>query len=89
VFGSIAFVPAMPSAKAARTKTSQPKVAVFQWSALHRPMRAATFWGVLPGISCLLGVGNLMGTTLGGRRRRDIVARPEWRWHLTPIRATT
>ena len=29
-FGSIDFVPAIPSAKAATTKASQPKVAVFQ-----------------------------------------------------------
>ncbi len=43
-FGSIVFVPAMPpSAKATRTNASQPKVAVFQWSALQRPIRAARF----------------------------------------------
>ena len=42
VFGSMLFVPTMPpSAKATRTKASQPKVAVFQWPALQRPMRAA------------------------------------------------
>ena len=42
VFGSMLFVPTMPpSAKATTTKASQPKVAVFQWLALQRPMRAA------------------------------------------------
>src|SRR5262249_949529 len=42
VEASISFEPAMPpSAKATTTKASQPKVAVFQWPALQRPMRAA------------------------------------------------
>ena len=41
-FGSTLFVPTMPpSAKATTTKASQPNVAVFQWAALQRPMRAA------------------------------------------------
>ena len=36
------FVPTRPpSPKATRTKASHPKVAVFQWLALQRPMRAA------------------------------------------------
>ena len=40
--GSMVFVPTMPpSAKATTTKASQPNVAVFQWAALQRPMRAA------------------------------------------------
>ena len=42
VFGSMFFVPTMPpSPKATTTKASQPNVAVFQWCALQRPMRAA------------------------------------------------
>ena len=45
VFGSIVFVPAMPpSPKATMTNASQPNVAVFQWLALQRPIRAATLW---------------------------------------------
>src|SRR5580765_8532676 len=46
-FGSICFVPIWPPrAKATTTRASQPKVAVFQWAALQRPMRAARlrFW---------------------------------------------
>ena len=40
--GRSIFVPASPpSAKATRTNASQPNVAVFQWSALQRPIRAA------------------------------------------------
>jgi hypothetical protein len=34
-------MPLALSAKAMKTNASQPKVAVFQWLALHRPMRAA------------------------------------------------
>ena len=52
VFGSSAFVPnAPPSPKATRTSAIQPKVAVFQWSALQRPMRAARLVGGVPDIS--------------------------------------
>ena len=40
--GSMFFMPTRPpSPKATTTKASQPKVAVFQWAALQRPMRAA------------------------------------------------
>ncbi len=85
VFGSIVFVPAMPRAKATTTNASQPNVAVFQWSALHRPIRAATFLGVLPDISLLLSVGKLMAMTLGGRRRGDIGGGSESSSDLTPI----
>src|SRR5262245_14012904 len=59
VFGSMVFVPARPPrTKARRTNASQPNVAVFQWSALQRPMRAATFLGLvadmifLPNVEC-------------------------------------
>ena len=46
VFGSIVFVPtAPPIPNATRTRASQPNVAVFQWAALQRPMRAARFCG--------------------------------------------
>ena len=42
VFGSMVLVPtAPPIANAPTTSASQPKVAVFQWSALQRPIRAA------------------------------------------------
>ena len=42
VLGSMVLVPtAPPIAKAAMTRPSQPKVAVFQWLALQRPIRAA------------------------------------------------
>ena len=42
VFGLGFFVPIMPPMpKATTTRSSQPKVAVFQWFALQRPMRAA------------------------------------------------
>ena len=41
-FFSIIFIgTAMPMANEATTNASQPKVAVFQWLALQRPMRAA------------------------------------------------
>src|SRR5215210_3311803 len=41
-FGSIVVVPtAPPRAKATKTKAIHPKVAVFQWEALQRPIRAA------------------------------------------------
>src|SRR5262245_34260500 len=47
VFGSGVFVPTMPpSPKATTTRSSQPKVAVFQWFALQRPMRAARLRGL-------------------------------------------
>src|SRR6478735_4929384 len=42
VFGSGFLVPTMlPMPKATTTRASQPNVAVFQWFALQRPMRAA------------------------------------------------
>ena len=42
VFVSMFFVPTMPPRpKATTTRKSQPKVAVFQWFALQRPIRAA------------------------------------------------
>src|SRR5438067_910448 len=44
VFGLTVFVPTWPpTANATTTSASQPKVAVFQWPALQRPMRAARF----------------------------------------------
>ena len=60
VFGSIDFVPAAPRAKATTTNASQPNVAVFQWSALQRPIRAARLWVFVPDMNFLLGVGELM-----------------------------
>ena len=40
--GSIVLMPtAPPSPNATRTNAIQPNVAVFQWAALQRPMRAA------------------------------------------------
>ena len=51
VFGSIVFVPARPPrAKATRTNANHPNVAVFQWSALQRPIRAARFWVLVTGV---------------------------------------
>src|SRR5439155_22106442 len=48
----------LPSAKATTTNASQPKTAVFQWSALQRPMRAARLFERLSGdIRDLLAVG--------------------------------
>ena len=54
VFGSMVFVPtAPPIANAPTTIASQPKVAVFQWAALQRPMRAARLLGFVPVMSFL------------------------------------
>ena len=71
-FGSICFVPTWPPMpKATTTSASQPKVAVFQWEALQRPMRAARlrFWCVLRGMTILLSAARRR-TRRGGRRRR-------------------
>ena len=40
-------MPVALSAKATKTNASQPKVAVFQWLALQRPIRAAMFFELL------------------------------------------
>src|SRR5436190_3996316 len=55
-----------PIPKVTTTRASQPNVAVFQWSALQRPMRAARLRGrlmisVLADIWFLLSVGRLSG----------------------------
>src|SRR5262245_38126395 len=77
-FGSIDFMPARPpSPKATITNASQPKVAVFQWSALQRPIRAARLLDLVGGMSFLLGGRELMRLTLGGRPRKVVVARPD------------
>ena len=56
-FASMLFVPAIaPRAKTTMTNASQPNVAVFQWSALHRPMRAARLLGLDADMACLLRV---------------------------------
>ncbi len=61
-FGSTCLVPSWPPTKnAASTRASQPKVAVFQWAALQRPMRAATLRGcVVRDMTGLLWVVELM-----------------------------
>ena len=59
LFGSIDFVPARPpSPKATITNASQPKVAVFQWSALQRPIRAARLLDLVGAMSFLLRIEN-------------------------------
>src|SRR3954454_4624556 len=51
------FVPTcIPTTSEARTKASQPKTAVFQWFALHRPMRAAMLLERMRGDMALLRV---------------------------------
>ena len=73
-FGSTFFIPIWsPRAKATTTSASQPKVAVFQWAALQRPMRAATlwFWCLLRGMTILLSAARRR-TRRGGRRRRGL-----------------
>src|SRR5687767_13785557 len=58
------FVPtALPIAKDATTNASQPKTAVFQWLALHRPMRAAKL------LECLRG--DTVSPLRGGLVRED------------------
>jgi hypothetical protein len=60
------------------TNASQPNVAVFQWSALQRPMRAARLLGgLLADMSFLLGGRELMRPTLRVRRRDFVVGRPD------------
>ena len=101
-FGSMFFVPtAPPSPKATRTKASQPNVAVFQWSALQRPMRAARLRSVclvrdmrvppsgVAGLMAPPGDPNSMAATLGALPRGAIVGRPDSRSHLPTIRAPT
>ena len=59
------------------TKASQPNVAVFQWFALHRPMRAARFsLCVFAGTSCLLGAWELLRSTLRRQGGDGVVLRP-------------
>ena len=54
-FGSIVFVPIrFPSANETATNASHPKVAVFQWEALQRPIRAARFLLFLAGDTAVL-----------------------------------
>src|SRR5947209_4178225 len=64
------FVPRTPPmAAAAMTNASQPKVAVFQWLALQRPIRAAMLFERFRGdIANLLGSRSLLH--LGHSRRR-------------------
>ena len=61
------------------TNASQPNVAVFQWSALQRPMRAARFLGgLLPDMSFLLGGRELMRPTVRVLPCDFVVGRPDW-----------
>src|SRR5690242_628338 len=64
-----------PSPKATITNASQPKVAVFQWSALQRPIRAARLLDLVEGMSILLVGRDLMPLTLGGPARIVVVGR--------------
>src|SRR5262245_55504063 len=87
-FGSADFVPtAPPSPKATITNASQPNVAVFQWSALQRPIRAARLLGgLLSDMSFLLGGRELMCLTVRARRSDYLVARPDSRSYQGTIR---
>ena len=77
LFGSIDFMPARPpSPKATITNASQPKVAVFQWSALQRPIRAARLLDLVGVIIFLLAL-RTPELTLGARPRKGIVKRPD------------
>ena len=94
VFGSMVFVPtALPRAKATRTNAIQPNVAVFQWLALQRPIRAARLlWGDLVdiSISLLLESGVVfMAPTVGARRRGALGRRDDSRSHPATIRPPT
>jgi hypothetical protein len=62
----------MPSAKATTTNASQPNVAVFQWSALQRPIRAARLLGFVPDMIFLSGLKNsaIDGKSAAAKRRR-------------------
>ena len=59
---SMVFMPTMPPIpNETTTKASQPNVAVFQWVALQRPMRAAMLLRFMTWSSfVLLGVGDSM-----------------------------
>src|SRR5262249_54396340 len=59
----------IPTTRAAATKASQPKTAVFQWLALQRPILAARLFECFRGdISISFG--------LGWRARRNLAATP-------------
>jgi hypothetical protein len=81
VFGLGVFVPTMPPIpKATTTMASQPNVAVFQWFALQRPMRAARLrglrsWVVLGDTVVLLSVAAVRRRSQRGGGTRRVHAR--------------
>src|SRR5258705_6251114 len=66
------FVPrTVPMASAVTTNASHPKVADFQWFALHRPMRAAM---LRDGARGVIAVSSLVGLVCCKARRRQLHA---------------
>ena len=78
--GSRVLVPiTLPSARATNTKASHPKIAIFRWAALQRPMRAARFWDLASGVMASFR-DSLGGTRrLAGRMPSGNVATPRLR----------